>query len=171
MKINLKELAVFALVSALMLTSKLVMEWLPNIHLLGVFVIAVTVVYRQKALYPIYGYVFLQGLIAGFSLWWVPHLYIWTILWAVTMLLPRKMSKSLAVAVYCLVCGLHGLAYGTLYAPAQALMFGLDFNGTLAWIISGLPFDIVHGISNAVCGLLIVPIISVFAHAEKYTRN
>lgn len=171
MKINLKELAVFALVSALMLTSKLVMEWLPNIHLLGVFVIAVTVVYRQKALYPIYGYVFLQGLIAGFSLWWVPYLYIWTILWAVTMLLPRKMPKSLAVVVYCLVCGLHGLSYGTLYAPAQALMFGLDFNGTLAWIISGLPFDIVHAASNAVCGLLIVPIITVFAHAEKYTRN
>jgi len=40
-------------------------------------------------------------------------------------------------------------------------MFGLDFQGMIAWIIAGIPFDITHGISNFFCGMLIVPIIKV----------
>ncbi len=171
MKLTLKEMAVFALLSAMMLSSKMVMEVLPNIHLLGVFIIATTVVYRQKALYPLYGYVFLQGLISGFNLWWLPYLYVWTVLWGLTMLLPKKMPKAVAPVVYCALCGLHGLAFGTLYAPAQALMFGLSFSGMVSWIIAGFPFDITHAIGNAICGILTVPIITVLKSASKYAKN
>lgn len=171
MKINLKELATFAMLSAMMIASKLILEFIPNFHLLGVFTIAMTVVYRQKALYPIYLYVFLQGIIAGFSPWWIPHLYLWTVLWAITILLPKNMPKAVASVVYIILCGLHGLLYGILYAPVQALMFGLDFNGMIAWIIAGLPFDITHAVHNLILGTLIMPIIMVLSHAEKYTRN
>ena len=48
------------MLGALMYASKVAMEVLPNVHLLGVFVVAMTVVYRKKALYPIYTYVFLN---------------------------------------------------------------------------------------------------------------
>ena len=57
MKLTTREIAVFAMLGALMYASKLLMELAPNIHLLGVFTIAFTVVYRKKALYPIYIYV------------------------------------------------------------------------------------------------------------------
>ena len=171
MKLNLKELVLFALISAMMITSKLIMEVLPNIHLIGVFIIATTVVYRQKALYPISAYIFLQGLISGFDLWWAPYLYIWTVLWGLTMLLPQKMPKALAPVVYCALCGFHGLIFGILYAPAQALMFGLNFSGMVSWIIAGFPFDITHAIGNTVCGILIVPIITVLKSASKYAKN
>ena len=60
------------MLGALMYASKVAMEVLPNVHLLGVFVVAMTVVYRKKALYPIYTYVFLNGLMEGVSLWWLP---------------------------------------------------------------------------------------------------
>ena len=115
-----------------MYCSKILMEWAPNIHLLGMLTMTYTIVYRKKALYPIYTYILLNGLFAGFSAWWIPYLYIWTVLWGVTMLLPQYMPKKVAVPVYMLVCGLHGLAFGTLYAPAQALMFGLSLKGTIA---------------------------------------
>lgn len=150
-----------------MYASKMIMEFAPNIHLLGVFTIAFTVVYRKKALYPIYIYVFLNGMFAGFNMWWIPYLYLWTVLWGITMLLPKNMPKAIAPIVYMVVCALHGFAYGTLYAPAQALMFGLNFDGMIAWIIAGLPFDMIHGISNFFCGILIVPIITVLRLAEK----
>lgn len=150
-----------------MYASKMIMEFAPNIHLLGVFTIAFTVVYRKKALYPIYIYVFLNGMFAGFNMWWIPYLYLWTVLWGITMLLPKSMPKAVAPIVYMVVCALHGFAYGTLYAPAQALMFGLNFDGMIAWIIAGLPFDMIHGISNFFCGILIVPIITVLRLAEK----
>jgi len=37
-------------------------------------------------------------------------------------------------------------------------MFGLSFKQMLAWIIAGLPWDIVHGIGNLFVGMLIVPL-------------
>ena len=171
MKLSVKEIVVFGMLGSLMYASKMLMEVLPNIHLLGVFTIAFTVVYRQKALYPIYTYVLLNGVFSGFNMWWIPYLYIWTILWGVTMLLPKNMPKKVEPIVYMTVCTLHGFLYGALYAPAQAIMFGLNFEGMIAWIIAGLPFDAIHGVSNFFCGLLIVPIITLLRHAERYTKN
>lgn len=141
-----------------MFCSKLLMEALPNIHLLGMLTMTYTVVLRKKALVPVYVYVLLNGLYGGFSMWWVPYLYIWTILWAVTMILPQNMPKKIACIVYPAVCGLHGFLFGILYSPAQAVMFGLDFEQTIAWIAAGLPFDLLHGVGNSVAGLLIFPV-------------
>ncbi len=146
------------MLGTVMFCSKIIMEFLPNIHLLGMFTMTYTVVYRKKALIPIYIYVLLNGVYAGFNMWWLPYLYIWTILWAVTMALPRKMSKRTKCIVYPIVCCLHGLCFGTLYAPAQALMMGLNFKSTIAWIVAGLPWDAVHGVGNLVAGTLIYPL-------------
>ena len=74
------------------------------------------------------------------------------------MALPRNIPKRIKCVVYPVVCCLHGFAFGTLYAPAQALMFGLSFKQTLAWIVAGLPWDAVHGIGNLIAGILIVPL-------------
>lgn len=153
-----------------MYVSKMIMEWAPNIHLLGVFTVAYTVVYRAKALYPIYIYVLLNGLFAGFATWWIPYIYLWTVLWGITMLLPKKMPKPVAVVVYSVVNALHGYGFGILYAPAQALLFGLSFKGMIAWIVAGFPFDIIHGTSNLICGFLIVPIVLVLQKLEKSTN-
>ena len=161
MKLSVKELAVFGMLGTLMCISKYVMEFLPNMHLLAVFTVAFTVVFRKKALYPIYIFVFLVGLFSGFSVWWLPYLYIWAVLWGAVMLIPKNINPKIAPFVYLAVCGLHGFLYGTIYAPAQALLFGLDFKGTVAWIVAGLPFDMVHGFSNLILGVLIVPIIKV----------
>ncbi len=168
MKLSIKETAVFAMLGSLMYASKLIMDLFPNIHLIGVFIVAFTVVYRKKALYPIYIFIFLTGLISGFAIWWIPYLYIWAILWVATMLLPQNMPKKLKPIVYMSICALHGFLYGILYAPSQALLFGLNFKGMIAWIISGLPFDFIHGISNFFCGLLIYPIIIALKHTEKH---
>ncbi len=150
-----------------MYVSKVVMEAFPNIHLLAMFIIVYTVIFRQKALIAIYIFVFLTGLFGGFNLWWMPYLYIWTVLWAAVMLLPRKMKKTTATVVYASAGALHGLLYGILYAPAQALMFGLDLNGMIAWIIAGLPFDVTHAVGNLAACTLCVPLIAVIKKALK----
>ena len=122
MKPTTRELVVFAMLGSVMYASKVIMEFAPNIHLLGVFTISFTVVYRKKALYPIYTYVLLNGIFSGFSAWWIPYLYIWTVLWGMAMLLPRKLPARMAPLVYMSVCAIHGFAFGTLYAPVQALL-------------------------------------------------
>ena len=160
-------MAVFAMLGALMYASKMIMEVAPNVHLLGVFTIAFTVVYRKKALYPIYTYVLLNGIFCGFATWWIPYLYLWTVLWGATMLLPKRIPEKLRPLVYMLLCAAHGFLFGTLYAPAQALLYGLSFQKMVAWIISGLPWDFVHGVSNFFCGILIVPIVKILTFLEK----
>lgn len=151
-------LAIFPMLAVIMLCSKLLMEFLPNIHIVGMLVMLYTVVFRWRALIPIYIFVFLSGLYAGFDVWWLPYIYIWTLLWAITMLLPRNMPRIAAIVVYPIVCGIHGFLYGVLYAPAQALMFGLDFQMTCAWVVAGLPFDLMHGIGNIIFGCFIYPL-------------
>lgn len=171
MKPTTREITVFAMLGAVMYASKILMELAPNIHLLGVFTIAFTVVYRKKALYPIYIYVILNGIFSGFAAWWVPYLYVWTILWGVVMLLPEKMPGKIRPIVYMTVCAAHGFLFGTMYAPAHAIMFGMSFQGMISWIIAGLPWDFLHGISNFFCGTLIVPIINVLRLAEQHTAS
>ena len=167
-KLSIKEICLFAILGALMFVSKIVLEALPNIHLLGMLTMTYTIVFRKKALIPIYVYVLLNGLYAGFNSWWIPYLYIWTILWGVTMLLPKKMPKAIACVVYPLICALHGLFFGALYAPIQALMFRFAFEQTLAWIAAGLTFDIIHMAGNFALGLLIFP---VSATLKKLTKD
>ena len=150
-----------------MYASKMIMEVAPNVHLLGVFTIAFTVVYRKKALYPIYTYVLLNGIFCGFATWWIPYLYLWAVLWGATMLLPKRIPEKLRPLVYMLLCAAHGFLFGTLYALAQALLYGLSFQKMVAWIISGLPWDFVHGVSNFFCGILIVPIVKILTFLEK----
>lgn len=167
MKLKLREIIIFAFLGVIMFISKLVMDVLPNVHLIGAFTIAFTVIYRRKALYPIYVFVLLTGIYGGFNLWWLPYLYIWTILWGVVMLLPKKMPDAVSAVVYVVVCGLHGLLFGILYAPAQALMFGLNFEQTAAWIAAGLPYDLIHCVSNLLAGVLILPIVKILKLAYR----
>ncbi len=163
----LRKLIVLTMLGSLMFVSKIIMEFLPNIHLVGALVIVCTLVYRSLALIPIYIFVFLSGLYMGFALWWVPYLYVWTILWAVAMLLPRKLCNKKAVPLYIAVCALHGLCFGILYAPFQALVFGYSWKQALAWVVAGFPFDVVHCVGNAVAAVLIYPLARVLKKLEQ----
>ena len=169
--LKLKEMILFAMLAALMFCSKKVMEGLPNIHLNGMFIMTFTVVFRKKALIPIYVYVFLDGLFGGFSMWWLPYLYIWTVLWGMTMLIPRKLPRAAKCIIYPVVCCIHGLLFGALYAPAQAIMFKFTFEQTLAWIAVGFPYDMLHAAGNLVFGMLILPFSELFEKLLKRQRS
>lgn len=165
------QMVLFAMFAALMFTSKIIMEALPNIHLLGMLIMLCTVVFRAKALIPLYLYVIVQGIYAGFAQWWLPYLYVWTVLWGMTMLIPKNIPKWLAAIVYPAVCALHGFCFGIIYAPGQALIYGFNFNQTLAWIASGFYFDVLHGISNIFTGTLILPLSELINKLMKQSKR
>lgn len=170
MKPNLKETVVLSFLGAIIFCSKLLTEALPNVHFIAMLIIAYTVVFRAKAIYAVFTFIMLSGLFYGFGIWWIPYLYLWPLLWAVTMLLPKNLSVKSAFFVYLITAGLHGFLYGTLYAPFQALAFGLDFKGMLAWIGAGIPWDIVHGIGNICTAALIIPLVKALKKALKAAK-
>ena len=171
MRLSVKETVVFGMLGAVMYASKIIMEAMPNVHLLGCLIIVFTVVYGKKALYPIYIFVLLTGLLSGFAAWWLPYLYIWLPLWGAVMLLRDKIPPKARPIVYMCLCAAHGFLYGTLYAPVQALVFGMSLKGMLAWIVAGLPWDFLHGVSNFFCGILVCPMAALLKRAEKYTSH
>ena len=165
--LTVRELVIFSMLGAVMYVSKLLMEFLPNIHLIATFIIATTIVYKKKALYPLYIYILLDGLFHGFGTWWFPYLYIWLPPFFTTLLVPDKINIKIRAIIYMLIAALHGFLYGTLYAPFQALVFGLSFKSTIAWIIAGLPFDLIHGISNFFVATLVIPLCKVLQLSNK----
>ena len=169
-KLTIIDLVVCAMLGAVMFCGDVLMEALPNIHLVGVLLVAYTIVFRVKALIPLYVYIGLTFLFNGFSVWTWPYAYIWTILWGTTMLIPQNIPRWVKYIVYPLNCCLHGLAFGTLYAPVQALVFHFNFEQTIAWILHGLLFDAIHASGNLVGGIAIVPVADFLAKLRKRAR-
>ncbi|MCL2508952.1 MAG: hypothetical protein FWF05_07235 [Oscillospiraceae bacterium] len=166
------ETALFAMLGSLMFLTKYLMQAIPNIHLLAMFIAAFTIVYRAKALIPLYVYVLIDGIVGGFAMWWLPYLYIWLTLWGAVMLAApamerRKVSAKKQTVIYMLLCALHGLTFGTMYAPMQALMYGLSFKATIAWIVAGLGFDLAHGVGDFFAGALVFPLAGLLRRLRK----
>ncbi len=168
MKLKIREIAVFAMLGAVMFASKVIMEVLPNIHLLGTFVVAFTVTYRAKALFPIYAYVFANGLWEGFKPFdWLPETYLWLILWGVTMFLPKNMPPRVAAIVYMIVSALHGLLFDVFYIPAYVLFANIPWDRIWLILLTGIPFNISHVIGNFVLGTLIIPLVTLLRKLDK----
>ena len=161
------ELVLFALFGAIMFVTAQV-DIIPNVHPLALFIVSFTAVYRFRAVIPVYVYVMLEGLYGGFNTWWIPYLYVWTVLWAMAMLIPRGIKTPVAAVLMAAVAGLHGIAFGLLYSPFQCyFMFKGDWDLTLAWLIQGLPFDGLHALGNIVSILIAIPFIKLLSRLSE----
>ena len=137
-----RELAVMALLGAILHVSQVAMAFLPNIEPVSILVLVYTLTFGRRALTAIYAYVLLQGVTYGFGLWWFMYLYVWAVLYLVV----RLLIKNDSVLVWAVVNALFGLAFGALCSLPYLLAGGI---GTaLAWWTSGLMFDILHCAGN-----------------------
>ena len=164
--LTIREICVFAMLGAVMYLSKLLLEVPPNVHLLACLTVAYTLVYRKKAIFPIMIYVMINGIFAGFALWWIPYLYLWPLLWLAALRLPRNPHGWRGTLLCMALCGAHGMLFGTLYAPAQAILFHLSFKGMLSWIVAGLPWDVIHMCGNLAAGVLVLPIVRLLRRID-----
>ncbi len=167
---RLRLVAVFAMLGAIMFISDILMEFLPNVHLVGVLTVIYTIVYRAKALIPIYIYVFLNGLFSGFGIWWLAYLYVWAILWGAAMLVPTRLSRRVRLILYTVICTAHGLLFGVLFAPVQ-MIYNSELSYIISWITVGfITADIYHAIGNCILGLLlIIPLSELLLRFERRT--
>jgi len=140
----LRETILLALIGAMMMATQVALAALPNIHLVAVFVILAAMLFGWKCLFSVYIFVVLQGLIYGFSMWFINYLYIWTVLAVVAVLCRSNRSKVFWAAV----SGIFGLLFGALCAIPYLFIGG--WSAAFAYWISGIPFDFIHCVSNAV---------------------
>ena len=148
-RISIKELCVLSLLAAIMFASQVAFSAIPNIELVSLLVIICTLIYRYKALYVIYVFVLLEGLMWGFGVWWIAYLYIWTVLWLVTMLFHKVKSTIF----WTVVAALYGLFFGLLTAFIQLFIGGPG--AAIAYWVSGIPFDLLHCAGNAAVAIIL----------------
>ena len=161
-----------ALFGALLFISQIIAASLPNIELVSLLILVWTRVYRYGALPGIGVFILLQGICYGFGIWWESYLYIWFILWGLVMLVPQpknEPSPLLSALGWGCLSGLYGLAFGSLTSLSWLIRGGPST--AFAYIVSGIPFDITHGIANFVLAfLLAVPLIRLLNRLRAQTH-
>ncbi|MCI6646440.1 MAG: hypothetical protein MSH16_02210 [Oscillospiraceae bacterium] len=148
-KLPLRDLVLLALLGSLMFASQVVMASLPNIHIVAVLIIVTALYFRWRALYAVFVFALLEGMIYGFGIWWVSYLYTWPVLAAVTVLLGRSESPLF----WAVIAGIFGLCFGALCALPY--LFAGGWAAAVSYWIAGIPFDLIHCASNFVITLVL----------------
>lgn len=140
--IKTKDIVIVGIMSALLITVQVALSFLPNIELVSLLIVLSTLIFGWKTLYIIYIFVFAEGFIYGFGVWWFCYLYVWTILMLITMLFKKNRSPFF----WAIVTGAFGLSFGTLCSIPYLIIGGAKM--AISGIISGIPFDAAHCIGN-----------------------
>ena len=149
--LRLRLTALSGVLGAVLLVVQVALAPLPNIELVSLLVVLFTLALGRYVAYALAVFVLLEGLLYGFGLWWFSYLYIWAVL-AVLAHLFRRMESRLGWA---LLCGFYGLFFGTLTAVPVFFLSGAVTG--LAYIVSGIPFDLTHAAGNFLLALLLLP--------------
>lgn len=161
--INVRELAVTALLGAILLAAQVALSFLPNIELVSLLLILYALCFPlRQAIMACFVFVLLEGLLYGLGTWWMMYLYIWPLL----VLLARRLRPHPSSIGAALLSGGFGLSFGALCAIPYALTGGLSYG--ISWWISGIPFDIAHCIGNVAAALMLFrPLRRVFSRLSR----
>ena len=150
-RLSAREIAELSLICALMVAGKEGLRVIPNVHPVTLLLLLATAVYGVKALYPAFGFAILEIALYGAGLWNLMYLYVWPIV--VFAALPIRQSRSRAL--WAALAGLHGLCFGALCAIPYLFIGGWKMGFT--WWLSGIPYDVIHCVSNAVLVFALLP--------------
>ncbi len=146
---NNKELVSMGFLSAILLIGQVGMSYLPNIEIVSLLIYIYTQVYRKKVFFIIYVFVFLEGCIYGFGLWWFGYLYIWSVL---ALIVLRSGKQQTSVIMTAVILGAYGLSFGMLYALPYFIAGG--WAAGFSYWVSGIPFDLLHCAGNVAVSLI-----------------
>ena len=155
---TIRDIAIMGVMIAILEAAKQALAFLPNIELVTLLLILYTLFLGGKVFYVIFAYVLIEGCLYGFGIWWFEYLYVWPLLALFAWLFRRQDS----VWFWSIFSGAYGLLFGALCALTQLVIGGPK--SAFAWWVSGIPYDIVHGISNFVlCIILFRPLNAILS--------
>ena len=150
------------LFGALMFVGKWLLSPLANIEPVSLLIMVITTCFGWSAFASVYIYVMLEILYFGFGIWNVMYLYVWAILVVIVMLTRRFANPG----INAIIAAFFGLFFGTLCSPPYFITLGVS--GAIGWIISGIPYDIIHCVANFIIVLLAwKPLVKVLNKAIK----
>lgn len=149
-KLTTKEITLIGIMVALIEACKIAIAWIPNVELTSFWLIMFTLYFGRKVIYVVPVFIILEGFVYGINLWWIMYLYAWPLLCVLTALL-RKIESAWNLAV---LSGIFGLSFGLMCSVPYIILGSMDggiqngIHAGFTWWVAGIPWDIVHGISN-----------------------
>lgn len=148
-KIDLKQLMVLTMLGVLLPISKFALQYLPNVELVSLLLMVYTYRFGIKTLLPTYIFVGIEIMLYGINIWNIMYLYVWAILVFASLPL-KKVRKGW---VFAFLSGMFGLLFGTLCSIPYFFAFGPSY--AISWIISGLSYDLIHGVANFIVAFIL----------------
>lgn len=147
---SIRKMVFTAACAAVMFAAQVALSALPNVELVSLLTVIYALLFGKDALAVIYLFVFLEGMLYGFGIWWLMYLYVWDILWLLARLFRNRLHKPIEWAL--LLC-IYGLSFGALCTLVMIPVSGLK--GAASWWIAGIPSDLVHAVGNFMMGFLL----------------
>lgn len=169
-KLTIKDITLIGMMVAVIEVCKVALAWAPNIELTSFLLIMFTLFFGKKIVFVVPVFILIEGAMYGPQLWWIMYLYAWPLLVFITWMFRKQES----IWFWCVLSSLFGFAFGFLcsfpYVVIGAAGGGI-LNGLYAgftWWVAGIPFDIIHGVSNFVIMMILYhPVRMILKEAQK----
>lgn len=161
-----RDIAIIPLLSASITAGKLALSFIPNVEIVTLLFMVYTVSFGLKRSF-LASMIFAttEILIYGFSTWVLVYYFVWPILIIVTWSMKHKLRSEFG---YAAIAGVYGLVFGAFFAVFESFFYGWAYG--FAYWLRGIPFDVLHGVSNYIIVLLIFkPLSSILkVQAERF---
>ena len=162
-----RDLALIGMMAAMLEGVKVVLQSVPNVELVTFLILMFTLFWGARALPAVWVFVGMECAVWGIGLWTIMYIYIWPLLVIFTLLVKKYSDEKWA---YVLLTAVFGLLFGGLCAVPYLFLGGI--RTAVAWWIAGIPYDILHGISNGViCFFLYDPVRKVMTKMKEISHE
>ena len=147
---TVKDIATIGVMVALTEAVKWALQSIPNVEMVTLLFMVFAVTYGLKSCIVALIFTGVETLIWGPHIWVLMYLYIWPLLIVTAYIMGKRKLPD-----WCFVFlgGFYGLFFGMICAIPYLFFGGLKV--ATAWWIAGIPFDIMHCISNTVMALVL----------------
>jgi len=165
--LSLKDSILAAILASILVISKEILAFLPNIELVSFLLIIYTLTLGLKiSAFSALLFAFLQMLLYGIGLWTPMYFIVWPLLAGMTQLLRKYLTTEFRLALF---SGAFGLVFGFLFSLPY---FIVDSQAGIAYFLKGIPFDLIHGIGNYLVMLVLYqPVIRIFKNLTDRYRH
>lgn len=170
-KVAVQDITLIGMMVAVIEVCKFALVALPNIELTSFWLILFTLCFGWKIVFVVPVFILIEGSVFGFGPWWVSYLYVWPLLVLLAYIFRKKDDKWF----WATFSGAFGVSFGFLCSVYYVVVGAGDggirggLHAGFAWWVSGIPWDIIHGIGNFV--LMVVLYQPIKTVVKKIARN
>ncbi len=171
--VSARSVALVGLMTATLTCGKLALSFIPNVEVITLLLALYGYVFGIYGAIAAFLFVLIEPLIYGFGTWLIYYLLYWPAVALVFMLLGKK--KINKRWIFCLAAMGLTFIFGILSSVIDsAMMLGINANylkNLIIYYIRGIPFYLIHIISNSVIFVLVYPFLQKKLEHVRQNKN